>query len=110
MHPGNRGEDFLVPLVYEFIFSAHPVSRATLGVVLEASVIVGFMALAVACIWLLGPFGAIVWLLVYGLFRAACKSLLAIVGEPTTDPESHSQSSRSSTSPRPPPPSTAPPF
>jgi hypothetical protein len=78
--------------------------------VLEATAIVVLMMLAVACIWLLGPFGVVVWLLVYGLFRFVAKVLLAHVSEPVIAPESRSQSSPSSTSPRQPPPSTEQPF
>lgn len=49
---------------------------------IEAVVFVGFVVLAIACIAIFGPIGAVVWLLCYGCFLAICRGLLAFIGDP----------------------------
>jgi hypothetical protein len=46
-----------------------------------ASVFVGFVILAIACISFFGLFGIVVWLLCYGLFHILANRLRAFVGD-----------------------------
>lgn len=48
---------------------------------LAATAFVGFVVLAMACIAVFGPFGAVVWLVLYGLFHALCRTILRHVGD-----------------------------
>lgn len=46
-----------------------------------ATAFVGFVVLAMVCVACFGPFGAVIWLTIYGLFHALCRAILRHVGE-----------------------------
>ena len=48
---------------------------------MDVIAIVGFILLALVLVWAIGLPGMVIWLVVYGLFRAIARWLLAIVGD-----------------------------